>query len=240
MPSKPCPANVIQFKYSAESQVAYSCADILLKTGCVMITRNKSEYFTLTSGKKSPVYVDCRRLISYPKERKIIIDYAVKHISNILDINEINFIAGGETAGIPYAAWIAEALNKPMIYVRKKPKGFGKMAQIEGNLSLDNNVDCPNALLVEDMATDGGSKVLFTEAIRKTGANISYVFCPFFYDIFTRSEEIFKKNNFSMIFLTNWEAIIKLAKKESLFNISAITEVESFLQYPDKWQKENS
>src|SRR3546814_10136010 len=90
----------------------------------------------------------------------------------------IDCIAGGETAGIPFAAWIAERLGLPMLYVRKKPKGFGRDAQIEGAFREGSRV-----LLVEDLATDGGSKLNFVDAIRRAGAEIAHTFVIF------RSEE---------------------------------------------------
>ena len=108
--------------------IARASAQILLDTKSVLF--NAREPFIFTSGRASPVYTDCRRLISFPEERGILMDFG----ANILRENAggVDLVAGGETAGIPYAAFIAERLNKPMLYVRKKPKGFGKMAQIEG------------------------------------------------------------------------------------------------------------
>ena len=102
--------------------------------------------FILTSGLKSPVYVDCRKIVSFVKERNIILNYA-KHY---FDQNKIEFdlLAGGETAGIPYAAMLSEQLQKRMIYDRKKPKGFGKNQQIEGDF-----IDNQKAILIEDLAT---------------------------------------------------------------------------------------
>ena len=82
------------------------------------------DYFTLTSGLKSPVYVDCRKIISFPKERKLVVDRAVDYL--IENKVECEIIAGGETAGIPYAAYISQKLDKQMVYVRKQIKGFGK------------------------------------------------------------------------------------------------------------------
>ena len=103
--------------------------------------------FTLTSGLKSPVYVDCRKIISYVKEREIIFNKAIEYFKK----NNLNFdiLAGGETAGIPYAAFLSDKLNKPMIYIRKKPKGFGINKQIEGNFIKNQN-----AMIIEDLATD--------------------------------------------------------------------------------------
>ena len=83
-----------------------------------------------------------------------------KLLKKKLNLKKIDCIAGGETAGIPYASWISEKLNKPMIYIRKKPKGFGKLSQIEGELKKNSRV-----LLIEDLSTDGKSKINFCNAI---------------------------------------------------------------------------
>ena len=106
--------------------------------------------FTLTSGLKSPVYVDCRKIISFTKERNRILDYSEQYLKR----NKVSFkvLAGGETAGIPYASFLAERLQKPMIYIRKKPKGFGINQQIEGKINRGET-----AILIEDLATDGKS-----------------------------------------------------------------------------------
>jgi len=102
-----------------------------------------NEHFTLTSGLKSPVYVDCRKIISFVKEREFIMDAAVNYIEK--NKLEFDLVAGGETAGIPYSAFISEKIKKPMIYIRKKPKGFGKNQQIEGSFK-ENQV----SILIED------------------------------------------------------------------------------------------
>ena len=132
--------------------------------------------FTLTSGHKSPVYIDCRRIISYTKERNKILDFAEQYLIK----NKLSFeiLAGGETAGIPYAAFLAERLQKPMIYIRKKPKEFGINQQIEGDFTVNQK-----AILIEDLATDGSSKIIFINALRKGGLEVSDIFVVFYYDI---------------------------------------------------------
>ena len=115
--------------------------------------------FTLTSGLESPVYVDCRKIISFVNERQTIINYGIEYFKeNNLDFD---ILAGGETAGIPYSAFFSQLLKKPMIYIRKKPKGFGQNQQIEGYFK-----EKQKTILIEDLATDGGSKIIFIEAIR--------------------------------------------------------------------------
>ena len=161
-------------------------AKILLDIKAINVRPKKP--FKLTSGKISPVYVDCRKIISHLKERRSIINMGCKLLKEKLNLKKIDYIAGGETAGIPYASWISEKLNKPMIYIRKKPKGFGKLSQIEGEIRNKSRV-----LLIEDLSTDGKSKINFCNAIKKAGGKIKDIFVIFNYDIYP--DTIFKRNN---------------------------------------------
>src|ERR1044072_3719853 len=110
--------------------------------------------YIFTSGRASPVYIDCRKLISYPEARAKIMSHALKAIDRDVGWSKIDVVASGEAAGPPFPASLAALAKKPMIYVRKHPKGFGRMAQIEGDLKPGKRV-----LLVEDLATDGGSRL---------------------------------------------------------------------------------
>src|SRR5690606_4276531 len=98
-------------------------ADILLDIKAIHI--RPEEPFTFTSGRLSPVYVDCRKIISFPRARAKLMDMGVEKMGRIAGFEGFDAVAGGETAGIPFAAWIAERMGLPMLYVRKKPKGFG-------------------------------------------------------------------------------------------------------------------
>jgi orotate phosphoribosyltransferase len=102
--------------------------------------------------------------------RRTLIDFGVATIEREIGFEQFDAVAGGETAGIPFAAWMADRLMLPMQYVRKKPKGFGRNAQIEGHLEAGDRV-----LLVEDMTTDGRSKVNFCKALREAGATVEHV-----------------------------------------------------------------
>src|SRR5580704_3341116 len=157
---------------TSESDAAETTARILLETEAVLFRPDNP--FTFTSGRLSPVYVDCRRLISFPRARRKLMDMGAKLIERRVGYESLDAIAGGETAGIPFAAWIAERLSLPMLYVRKKPKGFGRMAQIEGDMPEGSRV-----LLVEDLASEGGSKLLFVEALRNAGAQVAHNFVLF-------------------------------------------------------------
>tara|TARA_A100001011_G_scaffold394240_1_gene486144 strand:- start:2258 stop:2893 length:636 start_codon:yes stop_codon:yes gene_type:complete len=189
-------------------------------------------YFTLTSGLKSPVYIDCRKIISFNNERKFIIDKAISY----LEQNNINsdIIAGGETAGIPYAAYISQKQDKPMIYIRKKPKGFGKNKQIEGEFQKNQS-----AILVEDLATDGGSKIIFVNAMREAGLKIQDIFVIFYYDIFDYEKSDLFKLDVKIHSLCTWKDIITYIESEKIYHESEIQNLKEFLSNPDKWRKRN-
>ena len=177
-------------------------ANILLSIGCVNI--NFKNKFILTSGKKSPVYVDCRKLVSFPKEREIIINEMSKQIKDIYK-GEI-IVAGGETAGIPYSSFISQKLKLPMVYIRKQPKGFGKGKLIEGEFKKKSK-----SILIEDMATDGGSKLHFINSMRKAHLSVKDIFVVFFYDIYPSAKENMKKMRVNLNYLASWKDILEVS-----------------------------
>lgn len=190
-------------------------------------------HFTLTSGLKSPVYVDCRKIISFLDEREFIMNEAL----NYFEKNKIKFdlVAGGETAGIPYAAIISEKIKKPMVYIRKKPKGFGRNQQIEGNFK-----EKQKAILIEDLATDGGSKVVFVEAMRKAGLIVNDIFVIFYYDIFNLENSVLSKLNVNIHSLCTWKDIISVIEKKNSYKENDIKNLKKFLSNPDDWRKDNA
>ncbi len=155
-------------------------AHILIEIGAVHF--RPQDPFILTSGRASPVYIDCRKVISFPRARRKIVEMMGETVEAMIGFESLDAVAGGETAGIPYAAWLAERLALPMLYIRKKPKGFGRGAQIEGEMAPG----C-RCLLVEDLATDGGSKLNFIEAIRQAEGKVADALVVFHYGIFPQS-----------------------------------------------------
>lgn len=188
--------------------------------------------FTFASGLKSPVYIDCRKLISYPRVRSALMDFAVAKVYRDVGLEQFDAVAGGETAGIPFAAWIAERMALPMQYVRKKPKGYGKDAQIEGDIH-----DGQNVLLVEDLTTDGGSKLKFAQAIRTAGATCDHTLVVFYYDIFKQTHEILGNAGLQLHYLVTWWDILAAAREKQLFSPDALDQVESFLNAPLDWSE---
>ena len=209
---------------------AIETARILLDIQAVNLRPEKP--YSLTAGWASPVYIDCRWVISFPEARKRIIKLAVNKLEQDIGFNKIDVVAGGETAGIPYSAWIAEAQSKPMVYVRKKPKGFGRNAQIEGTFTKGQQI-----LLVEDLATDGGSKITFVDALRQAGGDVKDIFVIFYYGVFPGAEKSMKDMRVNLHYLANWNDVLVVAEKDKLFDNKTIEEVRRFLLDPIAWSK---
>ena len=208
--------------------IAREAAKMLLEIGAVHFYEEKP--FIFTSGWASPVYTDCRRIISFPRVRATLMDYAVATILQEIGYETLDVVAGGETAGIPFAAWLSERLMLPMQYVRKKPKGFGRNAQIEGIVT-----EGARALLVEDLATDGGSKVAFCEAMREAGLVVEHCFVIFYYDIFAQGRAALDELGVTLHALTTWRDVLAVAKAAGTFAPAVLAEVESFLDKPAEW-----
>ena len=208
--------------------IAAETARMLIEARAILVAEN--EPFTFTSGLRSPVYTDMRRIIAFPRLRSRLIDFAVETIESEIGYAALDVIAGGETAGIPFAAWIADRMALPMQYVRKKPKGFGRNARIEGLVQEE-----ARALLVEDLATDGGSKVGFVEALREAGQLCSATFVFFLYDIFPQAREQLSAMGVSLHALVTWRDILAAARVQGVFGATVLDRVEAFLDAPLSW-----
>ncbi|HEY0837583.1 MAG TPA: orotate phosphoribosyltransferase [Azospirillum sp.] len=208
--------------------IAATAAKLLLEIKALHFNAEKP--FIFTSGWASPVYTDCRRIIAFPRARAALMDLAVATIQRECGYESIDVIAGGETAGIPFAAWISERLGLPMQYIRKKPKGFGRNAQIEGVVK-----DGERALLVEDLATDGKSKENFVTALRTAGLEVTDTFVIFHYGIFPQSKTNMEKIGVRLHALCTWWDVLKVARENAYFDTNTLDEVEKFLHAPVDW-----
>lgn len=210
--------------------IARSVARMLLEIDAVLFRAD--DPFKLTSGMMSPVYIDCRKIISFPRMRAAMMDYGATVILNDIGHESLDAMAGGETAGIPFAAWLAERTSLPMQYVRKKPKGFGRDARIEGDIK-----DGQNILLVEDLTTDGGSKLNFVEALRTAGANVAHTFVIFYYDIFPDTTEKLAAEGINLHYLATWWDVLAECKESGRFDAETLKQVEAFLHNPREWSQ---
>ncbi len=211
-----------------DRDAALTTAHILLEIGAVNV--RPDEPYTLTSGWRSPVYIDCRRIIYFPRARSKICELGVEKINRHVGYESIEAVAGGETAGIPFAAWIADRLAAPMAYVRKKPKGFGRNALIEGDVPIGRRT-----LLVEDLTTDGQSKVQFAESLRAAGAICNHAFVVFYYGVFPGSIEMLSRMDVQLHHLCTWWDVLEACKDRPYFPQSDLAEVRRFLENPLAW-----
>ncbi len=223
---------MIPSSFPEKSEIARLTARMLLEIKAVHF--NADDPFTLASGLPSPTYIDCRKLISHPRIRSTLMDFMAITVMRDAGFEAFDNIAGGETAGIPFAALVAERLGLPMTYVRKKPKGYGRNARIEGDMHEGERV-----LLVEDLTTDGGSKLSFVDAIRETGATCGHTAVIFYYGIFPDTEKTLGDHGVQLHHLCTWWDVLAEAKSSGAFTTDTLTEVESFLNTPRAWQEKN-
>jgi len=221
---------MIPSSFPDKAEIARLTARMLLEIEAVHF--NAAEPFTLASGLPSPTYIDCRKLISFPRIRSTLMDFMAVTVMREAGFEAFDNIAGGETAGIPFAAMVAERLALPMTYVRKKPKGYGRNARIEGAMTEGERV-----LLVEDLTTDGGSKLSFVDAIRETGARCGHTAVIFYYGIFPETEKTLGDHGVALHYLCTWWDVLEEARASGAFDAETLAEVESFLKAPRAWQE---
>jgi len=195
------------------------------------ISLNVRKPFKYDSGIMSPVYIDNRRLVSYPKERQIIRDLYIDAMKSTGE--KFNLIAATATAGIPHGAWIADKLNLPMVYVRGKAKDHGKGNRIEGIVKKGANV-----AVIEDLISTGESSIETAEAVRAAGGKVSYVFAIITYEM-KKSLENFKKNKLKLIPLTTFKDVLTVAQNSSQISQKENKIILDWTKDPQSWGKSN-
>ena len=207
--------------------IAAETAQALLELQAVLVYEGRP--FIYTTGWASPVYVDCHGIMSRPDVRSKLMDYAASLLQSRLK-GTIDFVAGAESSGVPFAAWIAERLGLPMVYVRKRAIGWGVNAQVEGE--LPSGARC---LLVDDLTTDGMSKIGAARALRHVGARVEHVFVLFNYDIYPQSRRAYAENGITLHALATWRDIFSVTKARNYFTAERAKEIKTFLADPIGW-----
>ena len=200
-------------------------AKILFDLKAVKI--NVKEPFTFSSGIKSPIYCDNRVILGYPEAREQI----VQRFLDIIDTENTDVIAGVATAGISWAAFIAEKLGKPMAYVRSKPKGHGVGRQIEGAETAGKRV-----AVIEDLISTGGSSINAAEVLRNSGADSVEVKAIFSYN-FKSAFENFEKINCKWDIISDFDILIELLKNEKYLNETEAKTALEWNKNPESWGK---
>lgn len=200
-----------------------SIAGILLEIEAVKL--DPVNLFTWTSGIQSPIYCDNRQIISYPKHRQHV---TKKFCERISSLGEVELIAGTATAGIPWAAWIAQELGLPMVYVRGGAKGHGLKNAIEGHFTTGQKT-----VLIEDLVSTGKSSVEALSKLKDLGLNVIEVQSIFTYD-FQKAKDNFEKHEIAHFSLTNLEQLINTALSKGLLSAQQIGIIEQWKQERDR------
>ncbi len=217
----------IQTEWSQpKMNVEQSIAKDLLEIEAVFL--NPSDPFTWASGIKSPIYCDNRITMSYPKVRKEIAKGLASKIKEAFP--EVQVIAGTATAGIPHAAWVAEILDLPMVYIRSKAKDHGKGNQIEGRIFEGQKM-----VVIEDLISTGGSVLEAAEAAKREGADILGVAAIFTYEL-PKGKANFEKAEIPLMTLTNYSVLIEAALEDRYIDEQELTLLKEWKKDPENWQ----
>lgn len=196
------------------------------------VTLNPDQPFTWASGLKSPIYTDNRLTISYPEVRQAIFNGMVEQIK--LHFSGADVIAGTATAGIPHAAWVAQNMELPMIYVRTKPKDHGQGKQIEGILKEGQKV-----IVIDDLISTGGSVLNAVRAVNNAGGKVIGVVSVFTYDL-PAAEQNFMANGLKYYSVTDYMTLIKVAKENNQISADHLKSLQEWRKDPLSWSKEQA
>lgn len=204
-------------------------ARILLEIEAVTINTKKP--FKFASGILSPMYTDNRLLISYPNKWKEVIDSFTSIIINKVGIQNANIICGTSTAGIPHAAYLAERLGLPMIYVKSKKDEHRKLTMIEGHLERNEKV-----LIIEDLVSSGHSSISAAKMVRDAGGFVENCLAILTYGM-KEAIKNFKKEKIELIALTDLQTVLSVAIREKYIKPEEKRTILEWVDNPHRWSR---
>jgi orotate phosphoribosyltransferase len=207
--------------------IGRSVATLLFEARAIHVSR--AQPFILAAGWASPVYVDCRVLIGKPEPRRRIISLAAEYLATAFPAGAFEAIAGAETAGIAFAALLAEQTNLDLRYVRKRPLGVGRNAQVEGG-----SVEGLRVLLMDDLTTDGASKLAFTRGLRAAGATVDHALTIFYHNAFAGALARLEEAHLTLHALATWSEALEAMPRDYLATAERAA-LEQFLADPVAW-----
>ncbi len=208
-----------------DDSFARELASDLLDINAVILRPNNP--FTWSSGWNSPIYCDNRLTLRFPEIRKKIAQQLTSFIEE--NFPQTDVITGTATAGIPHAAWVAEAMDKPMAYVRAKAKAHGMGNQIEGGVDKGQRT-----VIIEDLISTGGSAISVLEALKFVGANTDAVLSIFTYG-FQKAEDRFNEINVPVYSLTDYKTLINVAMEKGIVTGDDLDLLSSWRNKPESW-----
>jgi orotate phosphoribosyltransferase len=210
-----------------DMETAERVAEILLNIGAVELRPSKP--FRWASGILSPIYCDNRLLMSYVSERREVIELMAGIVGEKIGLESVEKVGGIASSGIPHAAWLAEKLGKPMIYVRKEEKGHGKENLIEGVLGEGDRV-----LLVEDLISTGGSSLNGVQAVRSKGASCDNCIAIFTYEM-EKAKAGFEEAKCRLFTLTNFSTLVRTAVEKNFIKEGEMQAALEWAAEPQEW-----
>lgn len=198
-------------------------AEILLKRKAV--TLDAKEPYTFVSGIRSPIYCDNRLLTSYPKDRKEICKAFIEKVKEM----DAEVIAGTASSAISWAAWIAAKLDKPMVYIRKKGKDYGKEQLIEGG-----DINGKKVVVIEDLVSTGGSSMNAVQSCRDAGGEVVAMVAIFTYE-FEKAESKFEEGRCKTVFLTDFSTLVEVAAEKGYIEEEHLKLVKEWNSDPSGW-----
>jgi orotate phosphoribosyltransferase len=198
-------------------------AELLLAIGAVAIRLTPP--FRYRSGMLSPIYTDNRLLCSYPNERRTI----ARHFVELLYEHHVvpDVLAGVSTAGIPHAAWLADRLELPMVYVRGEAKDHGKAKRVEGTLTPRPDPLAPRAgtvrtapleqpqpevVVIEDLVTTGGGALEAVAGVREEGGAVHHCLAICTYG-FPQAADAFAAAGVTLLPLCTFDDLVSVAAR---------------------------
>lgn len=207
--------------------LARKLADELLRIQAVILRPH--DPMTWSSGWNSPIYCDNRLTLRYPALRELIRDGFVDILNTRFAPSDVDVVTGTATAGIPHAAWVADALHKPMAYVRSKAKAHGLGNQIEGGV-----VKGENTVVLEDLISTGGSVMSVIDALEFVGAKVRGVVSIFTYG-FDKADQAFRERGIPVYSLTDYRTLIDVASERGVVGPDDLATLNDWRTHPEKW-----
>lgn len=203
-------------------------ANLLIDLDIVKVADEQPFFYT--SGWASPIYLDTQALLSNVSARKMVMSRTRDLLTAIISKNAITAIVGVESSGVAYAAWMAQTFELPLLFLRKKPVGWGMKAQIEGQFNPADKV-----LLVDDVTTDGKSKVDACLALRKSGLTMHHAFVLIQFGIYPYTEPMLNEHELEMSSLMTWPVLFEALRLRDTLSTKKIASIEAFTRDPVKW-----
>ncbi|HHB51609.1 MAG TPA: orotate phosphoribosyltransferase [Saprospiraceae bacterium] len=189
---------------------------------------NTQNLFKWASGIQSPIYCDNRLALSYPELRDFIkkgfVELSTQHAP-------FDFVGGVATAGIPWGALLADALDKPFVYVRSASKSHGRKNKIEGEIDSGKTV-----LLVEDLISTGGSSLNAVKALRENNNEVKAVVSIFNYNLKSAFQN-FENANCQFDSLSNYDILLEEAQKINYITEDELNLLKTWKNDPENWYK---